>query len=166
MIAINHTPKFSVLRLAMYDQEAKAFTCQRLIGTYESLNEANFIAHKAEKMEKASVLSSMIEKDPSKAGIRLSNVVLGDVIYKVTKALNNVVTPLYTNGVSNIVHHMKENNPHEKRIAKEESNSNMLMSFEDFVLLRESNVNLRSKRCKDWTTQDIMGGETDGQAED
>ena len=140
----------------MYDEKSKTFTCQRLIGTYESLNEANFIAHKAEKMEKASVLSSMIEKNPSKAGMKINNIVLGDVQYTVTRALSSNVTPLYTNGLSNIVHHMKENNPHEKRIAIKESNNNMLMSFEDFILLREIAPKLQSKRSKDWTTEEIM----------
>ena len=74
-------------------------------------------------------------------------------------ALDNNVTPLYTNGLSNIVHHMKESNPHEKRIAVKESNSNMLMSFEDFILLREIAPKLHTKRSKNWTTKEIMEAE-------
>jgi len=156
MISIIQTTKHSVIRLSMYDPKTKTYTGERLIGTYESLNEASFIAKKAEKMEKAAVFSSRLKQQPGLASkFKIQDVVLADILYKIVPAVDNKLSALYTNGVSNIVHHMKELNPHEKRLDKEEQNSNSYLSFEEFINLRESNVLLRSKLSKNWTPQDL-----------
>lgn len=156
MISIIQETKHSVIRLSSYDQKTNSYKGERLIGTYATLNEANFIAKKAEKMEKAAILSNKLLENPKLTGkLKLNDIVLGDVKYNVTAAVDKVLSPRYTNGVSNVVHHMKEMNPHEKRLEKVEQNSNSFLSFQEFVKLRESNALLRTKMCKHWTSQDL-----------
>ena len=130
-------------------------TCVRLIGTYGTEKEARFIAKKAEKMEKMSIMLRKIKEDPSLEGkISISNIVLGDVVYEVRTIMSlqgkRNIDGRVTNGVSNILHFMDDRNPHEKRIAKKELSSNGYLSFSEFVMLRESDHNLRAMYCKDW----------------
>ena len=139
------SPQYSVIR------RTESGDCERLIGSYESEKEARFIAKKAEKMERMSVMLRKIKEDPSLEGrITITNIVLGDVHYDVVPALSNKLSACYTNGVSNIVHFMDDRNPHEKRIAKKELSSNGFLSFNEFIMLREANHKLRAMSCKDW----------------
>jgi hypothetical protein len=145
----HYSPHYSVLR------RTESGSCERLIGSYESEKEARFIAKKAEKMEKMSIMFRKIKEDPSLEGrITITSIVLGDVYYDIVPAVFNKLSACYTNGVSNILHFMDDRNPHEKRIAKKELSTNSFLSFKEFIMLREANVKLSSRWSKDWDLSD------------
>ncbi len=154
--------KYSVVRLFNGPNGEESI---RLIGTYESQAEARFIAKKAEKMEKMSIMLRKLKEDPSLEGrISIPNIVLGDVTYEIRTiiGLQDSVSPAYTNGVSNVTHFMNNRNPHEKSIAKSEAKSNNHLSFHDFVMLREEFPALWKVDSRRWDlAQPDEGGDCD-----
>lgn len=154
MINVNKISKHSVIRMSNFNPDTNEYQSKRFIGSYETYREAKFIATKALKMEKASVMLSKIASDPSIEGkISVKNIFLADIKYAVVDAVIDTPTTNYFNGVSTIIHHLNESSPYEKRI--EENSQNISMSFKDFVMARESSNKMQSLRSNFWT-QDMI----------
>ena len=152
---------YSVLRYSDYENPGNTPISQRLIGTYETRSEAIFIAKKAEKMEKASILLHKIKSDPKLEGkLKIKDICLLDVNYEIKQGISNKLSSVYSNGKSNVRTFMNESNPHEQRIAKVEQNSNSYLTFSDFVMLREQYPELMKRACKDW---DLSTGDTNNE---
>ena len=150
MIKQNRIANHSVIRLSNFNPDNNTHESQRFIGSYETFREAKFIATKALKMEKASIMLSKISDDPSLEGnIAINDIFLADVKYVVVDAVIDTPTTNYVNGVSTIIHHLNEDSNLEKRI-KESSNATSL-SFSDFVMMREQYSKLHQHRFDTWT---------------
>lgn len=140
--------------MSSFNPDTKKHECQRFIGSYETYREAKFIATKALKMEKASIMLSKISEDPSLEGkIRIDDIFLADIKYLVVDAVIDTPTTNYVNGVSTIIHHLNEDSHFEKRL--KESPSALSLSFNDFVMLREQHSRLHEHRFDSWT-QDLL----------
>lgn len=154
MININRQAKFSVIRFSDFDKDSNAHNSQRLIGSYETYNEAAFIARKALKMEKASIMLSKIAQDPSLEGsIKIDNIFLSDVSYRVVDAVTDTVSTNYHNGVSTIIHHLNEDSHFTKKVSNAEYTGPLDCSFKRFVQLRERHPQLQKQRFDKWTQQ-------------
>lgn len=159
MISVIKNANYSVIRYSGMSENGR-YASERFIGSYESIDEAKFIAKKAEKMEKTSIMLDKIRRDPKLSSkINIQSIVLGDVDYKVVPVVIQKLTPTYTNGVSNINHFLNSRNSWEKRIEKKELSSTGFLSFDQFIMLREANNKLTTKRCMNWSSQEINGKE-------
>lgn len=123
---------YSVLREV---HDADGLLSSRFIGTYETIKEAEFIAKKAEKMEKASILIAKVKDNPDLNSLKISDIKLNNVTYNIHDAVTNNVTPRYTNGVSNIIHHIQSLGYKDRWIQQQEDT--LVMSFKDFVMNKE-----------------------------
>lgn len=152
MISQNRISKHSVIRVSSFNPDTKEHECQRFIGSYETFREAKFIATKALKMEKASIMLTKIADDPKLEGhIKVEDIFLADVKYIIVDAVIDTPTTKYVNGVSTIIHHLNEDSHFEKRLKSQESPSGLSLSFNDFVMLREQHSRLHQHRFDSWT---------------
>ena len=139
MISVKHTPIASVIRES-WDTESGLLS-SRFIGSYETFKEAEFIAKKAEKMEKASVLNDKIKDNPElEFKLKLSDICLVNVTYNIYGPVTDDVTPCYTNGKSNVLHYLDRDNYHERKLTQLEDLN--LITFEQFVLNNEERYKL------------------------
>jgi len=80
----------------------------REVGLYETKEEAEFIARKALKMEKSASLSAALKRNPNMKPVKLSSNIINASYNVVYVSLTKGYSPRYTNGVSNVVHHLEE----------------------------------------------------------
>jgi hypothetical protein len=158
MISQNRISQHSVIRSSSFNPDTRKHESHRFIGSYETYREAKFIATKALKMEKASIMLSKISGEPKLEGrIKIDDIFLADVKYIIVDAVTQTPTTNYVNGVSTIIHHLTEDSHFEKKLKSQESPSNLSISFSNFIMLREQHSKLHQHRFDSWT-HDLLEG--------
>ena len=113
----------------------------RIVGLYESKEEAEFIARKALKMEKTSVYQAALERNPEMRKTRPQDVVINasyNVVYTpVHEGNHDAYSPRYSNGqscVSIYIQEQKEARTVDRMIKNETKEG---LSFREWVMTNE-----------------------------
>jgi hypothetical protein len=146
---------FTVLReLPTKCSNGDPMTNQRWVGHYKSNAEANFIARKAEKMEKAGVLAAKFRQ----SGKRFSPLNMKDVQIEASYIIvpgNHQYTAVETNGRSNILAFIE----HSKTLNEERKNGSY--SVEHLVADPEGGMTFRQWVIKTYGTKGMVLTEED-----
>ena len=113
----------------------------RIVGLYETKAEAEFIARKALKMEKSTVLAAALKRNPNMKPVKLSSSIINaayNVVHTpVHEGNHDEYSPRYSNGESCVKIHLeelKENKSSHQNIRETLTDG---LTFKDWILERE-----------------------------